>query len=406
VRALAVPVAGGTRSPAAMLRITCAASSSAVPRPVEDESYTLTVSSEIAALSAPSPIGALRGLGVAKRLVLAAVEWAADSGELELAAKTLTSQVLISRIFQQEGLVLERWALRLTYRARSERLHEWPQLAAVASLALVSAQRFEEATQLLDAALLDVVDAHAEAMVRTARGFTSIMSGDADEAVMAMERAVQVARRTGDSSLEFDATAVAAAACYAAYRLDEAQAYLSAAREISRANDSAIGDFLCHWLEGMLLATTDSEAAEPLLVKAIDASSTFGMHMAAAIANSHLIRLRFGRGVRDMRTLRASLLLARDTGDELMATLAREAVAHCLAEVEPGDIAAQLLGAVDGAHLRNARSAALFARARDLIIAKIGADAFDTAHAAGKELDDTTAFRLALTEVDRMMANE
>jgi predicted ATPase len=336
----------------------------------------------------------------------AAVEWAADSGELELAAKTLTSQVLMSRIFQHEGLVLERWALRLTDRARSERLHEWPQLAAVASVALVSAQRFEEARQLLDAALLDVVDAHAEAMVRTARGFTSVMSGDADEAVMAMERAVQVARRTGDSSLELDATAVAAAACYAASQASEAHTYLSAARMISEANDSAIGDFWCHWMEGMLLAATGSATAEPHLVKAIDASSTFGMHMAAAIANSHLIRLRFGRGVRDMRTLRASLLLARDTGDELMATLAREAVAHCLAEVEPGDIAAQLLGAVDGAHLRNARSAALFARARDLIIAKIGADAFDTAHAAGKELDDAMAFRLALTEVDRMMTNE
>ena len=70
VRALAVPVAPrGAHAPAAMLRITCAASSSTVPRPLEDESYTLTVSSEIAALSAPTPIGALRGLETFLQLV-------------------------------------------------------------------------------------------------------------------------------------------------------------------------------------------------------------------------------------------------------------------------------------------------------------------------------------------------
>ena len=71
VRAIAAGPAhrGGARTSTATLRITCGASTSAVPRPVEDESYTLTVNANQAALSAPTPIGALRGLETLLQLV-------------------------------------------------------------------------------------------------------------------------------------------------------------------------------------------------------------------------------------------------------------------------------------------------------------------------------------------------
>jgi hexosaminidase len=70
VRALATTAPRArTRGPAATLRVTCASSSSAVPRPVEDESYSLIVSADSATLSAPTPIGALRGLETFLQLV-------------------------------------------------------------------------------------------------------------------------------------------------------------------------------------------------------------------------------------------------------------------------------------------------------------------------------------------------
>jgi len=70
VRALAAnALRAGARPPATTLRISCGASSGTIPRPVEDESYALTVNSNEAALTAPTPIGALRGLETFLQLV-------------------------------------------------------------------------------------------------------------------------------------------------------------------------------------------------------------------------------------------------------------------------------------------------------------------------------------------------
>jgi len=63
LRALTAPSPRArTRAPATTLRISCGASRGTTPHPIEDESYALAVSGDQATLSAPTPIGALRGL--------------------------------------------------------------------------------------------------------------------------------------------------------------------------------------------------------------------------------------------------------------------------------------------------------------------------------------------------------
>ncbi len=273
-------------------------------------------------------------------------------------------------------------------------------------------RRFEAARQYADRALAMAValaDKSVEVRALSLLAGTSYLSGDEEAAYEQADRAVAVARQTGDVHLLGDTLGMRAVA---APGDDQRAIRLEALHCFRACGDELLAAAELHMLYGLDLHAGQLENAQSHLEEAVALAEALGdeVHLYFFRGDLAMLRLIQGRHAEAEPLVRRCLLATRRTGLVLGGAEVILGAACCAAWQADHDRAARLHGAADAA-IEAAIDARIMmwseaeqqmrAREQDQLRNLMGAAAYDAAYQAGRLLRPTEAVELALSATSR-----